>query len=73
MLPLAVVLAYGCGMAEHLQLPDRRHGIGIEPQTDVSDDRIVGYEGYEMLRTAVREYYRSLGYSEDLPYMAKDL
>ena len=53
MLPLAVVLAYGCGMAEHLQLPDRRHGIGIEPQTDVSDDRIVGYEGCEMLRTAV--------------------
>ncbi len=38
-------------MAEHLQLPDRRRGTGIQPQTHVSDDRIVAFQRYEVLRT----------------------
>ncbi len=51
MLPVAVLLAYRGGMAEHLQLPDRRRGTGIQPQTHISDDRIVAFQRYEVLRS----------------------
>ena len=40
-------------------------------------ERIASENGRGRIRVTsgvgVREYYRSLGYSEDLPYMAKDL
>ncbi len=52
MLPIPVLLAYGSGMTEHLQLPDRRRRAGIQSQTHVSDDGIVAFQRDEMLRAA---------------------
>ena len=49
MLPFAVVPAYGRRMAEYLQLAYGGLGVAIEPQTDVSDYRIVLLYRYEML------------------------